>query len=68
MDQFGYGDQQVRRALKKLEEMGTATVMPLGSPIGSNRGVNTRDMIKIIILISIILFQIIKKGLSNKCH
>jgi len=34
---------------KKLEEMGTATVMPLGAPIGSNRGVNTRDMIKIII-------------------
>ncbi|MDK1022401.1 MAG: thiazole synthase [Candidatus Hydrogenedentes bacterium] len=34
---------------KKLEEMGTATVMPLGAPIGSNRGVNTREMIKIII-------------------
>ncbi len=34
---------------KKLEEMGAATVMPLGSPIGSNRGVNTREMIKIII-------------------
>ncbi len=34
---------------KKLEEMGTATVMPLGAPIGSNRGVNTRDMIRIII-------------------
>lgn len=34
---------------KKLEEIGTATVMPLGSPIGSNRGIKTRDMIKIII-------------------
>ncbi len=34
---------------KKLEEVGTATVMPLGAPIGSNRGVKTRDMIKIII-------------------
>lgn len=34
---------------KRLEEVGTATVMPLGSPIGSNRGVRTRDMIKIII-------------------
>ena len=34
---------------KKLEEMGAATVMPLGAPIGSNRGVNTREMIKIII-------------------
>lgn len=34
---------------KKLEELGTATVMPLGAPIGSNKGVKTRDMIKIII-------------------
>ena len=34
---------------KKLEEIGTAAVMPLGAPIGSNRGVKTRDMIKIII-------------------
>lgn len=34
---------------KKLEEVGTATVMPLGSPIGSNNGLNTRDMIRIII-------------------
>ena len=34
---------------KRLEEVGTATVMPLGAPIGSNRGVKTRDMIRIII-------------------
>lgn len=34
---------------KKLEDAGCATVMPLGSPIGSNRGVKTRDTIKIII-------------------
>jgi thiazole synthase len=34
---------------KRLEEMGAATVMPLGAPIGSNRGVRTRDMIRIII-------------------
>jgi thiazole synthase len=34
---------------KRLEEIGTAAVMPLGSPIGSNRGVKTRDMIRIII-------------------
>ncbi len=34
---------------KRLEELGTATVMPLGSPIGSNRGIKTRDMIRIII-------------------
>jgi len=34
---------------KRLEELGCATVMPLGAPIGSNRGVRTRDMIRIII-------------------
>lgn len=34
---------------KRLEEAGTATVMPLGSPIGSNRGLKTRDLIKIIV-------------------
>jgi thiazole synthase len=34
---------------KKLEEVGCATVMPLGSPIGSNRGLKTRDSIRIII-------------------
>ncbi len=34
---------------KRLEELGTAAVMPLGSPIGSNRGIRTRDMIRIII-------------------
>ncbi|MBX9742105.1 MAG: thiazole synthase [Chthoniobacterales bacterium] len=34
---------------KRLQEAGAATVMPLGSPIGSNRGVETRAMIKIIV-------------------
>jgi thiazole synthase len=34
---------------RKLEDAGTVTVMPLGSPIGSNRGIRTRDAIKIII-------------------
>jgi thiazole synthase len=34
---------------KRLEEVGTATVMPLGAPIGSNRGVRTRELIEIII-------------------
>jgi thiazole synthase len=34
---------------KRLQEAGTATVMPLGSPIGSNRGIATRDQIRIII-------------------
>jgi len=34
---------------KRLEEAGAATVMPLGAPIGSNRGFETRAMIEIII-------------------
>ena len=34
---------------KRLAEVGTATVMPLGSPIGSNRGLQTRDQLRIII-------------------
>ncbi|MEO6054623.1 MAG: thiazole synthase [Chthoniobacterales bacterium] len=34
---------------KRLQDVGTATVMPLGSPIGSNRGLDTRHQIEIII-------------------
>ncbi len=34
---------------KRLQEIGTATVMPLGAPIGTNKGVKTRDQIAIII-------------------
>ncbi len=34
---------------KRLQDVGTATVMPLGSPIGSHRGLQTRDQIRIII-------------------
>ncbi len=34
---------------KRLEEAGTAAVMPLGAPIGSNRGLQTRDFLEIII-------------------
>lgn len=34
---------------KKLEDVGTAAVMPLGSPIGSNSGLLTRDFLRIII-------------------
>lgn len=34
---------------KRLQEVGVATVMPLGSPIGTNRGLATRDQIRIII-------------------
>jgi len=34
---------------KKLQDVGTATVMPLASPIGSNQGLKTRSAIEIII-------------------
>ncbi len=34
---------------KHLQEVGTATVMPLGAPIGTNKGVRTADSIAIII-------------------
>jgi len=37
---------------KRLEEVGCAVVMPLGSPIGTNNGIKTIDMIKIIIELS----------------
>ena len=34
---------------KRLEEVGVAAVMPLGSPIGSNKGLKTLDFLQIII-------------------
>lgn len=34
---------------KRLEEVGAAAVMPLGAPIGTNRGLLTRDLLSIII-------------------
>ncbi len=34
---------------KHLEDAGASAVMPLGAPIGSNKGVRTRDFIEIII-------------------
>lgn len=34
---------------KRLQDVGTATVMPLGAPIGSNRGLETRAQLEIII-------------------
>ena len=34
---------------KRLQDVGTATVMPLGAPIGSNQGIETRRQLEIII-------------------
>ena len=34
---------------KRLEDVGAAAVMPLGAPIGTNKGLKTRDLLEIII-------------------
>ena len=34
---------------KRLQEAGAAAVMPLGAPIGTNRGLQTRELIRILI-------------------
>jgi thiazole synthase len=34
---------------KRLEEVGTQAVMPLGAPIGSNKGLETKEFLRIII-------------------
>ena len=52
---------------KRLQEAGTATVMPLGAPIGSNRGVATRDQIRIIIEQAIVPV-IVDAGLGAPSH
>lgn len=36
-------------AAKRLKDAGAAAVMPLGAPIGTNRGLRTRELIKILI-------------------
>jgi thiazole synthase len=36
-------------AAKKLVDAGAAAVMPLGSPIGSNRGLRTKEMVRILV-------------------
>ena len=52
---------------KRLQEVGTATVMPLGAPIGSNRGVVTRDLIRIIIDQAIVPV-VVDAGLGAPSH
>ena len=52
---------------KRLQDAGCATVMPLGAPIGSNRGVVTRDQIRIIIEQAIVPV-IVDAGLGVPSH
>src|SRR6187397_801806 len=52
---------------RRLQDIGTATVMPLGSPIGSNRGLRTRDQIEIIIEQAIVPV-VVDAGLGAPSH
>lgn len=52
---------------KRLEEAGAATVMPLAAPIGSNRGLETRGQLEIIIEQSNVPV-IIDAGLGTPSH
>ena len=52
---------------KRLQEVGCATVMPLGAPIGSNRGVQTRDQIRII-LDQATVPVVVDAGLGSPSH
>ena len=52
---------------KRLQEAGCATVMPLGSPIGSNKGLTTRDQISIIIAQATVPV-IIDAGIGTPSH
>lgn len=52
---------------KKLEDAGAGAVMPLGSPIGSNRGIKTKELINMIIG-NIDIPLIIDAGLGRPSH
>ncbi len=52
---------------KRLQEIGTATVMPLGAPIGTNRGLKTRDQIAIIIEQAVVPV-VVDAGLGAPSH
>jgi thiazole synthase len=52
---------------RRLQDIGTATVMPLGSPIGSNRGIQSRDQIRIIIEQAIVPV-VVDAGLGAPSH
>ncbi len=52
---------------KRLQEVGTATVMPLGAPIGTNRSLKTRDQIAIIIEQAIVPV-VVDAGLGAPSH
>lgn len=52
---------------KRLQEVGTAAVMPLGAPIGTNRGLATREQLQIIIEQAIVPV-VIDAGIGAPSH
>lgn len=52
---------------KRLQEVGVAAVMPLGAPIGSNKGVVTRDQVRIIVEQAIVPV-VVDAGLGAPSH
>ena len=52
---------------KRLQDVGTATVMPLGAPIGSNQGIATKRQIEIIIAQATVPV-VIDAGLGRPSH
>ena len=52
---------------KRLEEAGAAAVMPLGAPIGTNKGLRTRDFLKIIIEQSTVPV-VVDAGIGGPAH
>lgn len=52
---------------KELESVGVESVMPLGSPIGTNKGVSTRELVKILIA-EINIPIIVDAGIGKPFH
>ncbi|MFA5038443.1 MAG: thiazole synthase [Candidatus Omnitrophota bacterium] len=52
---------------KRLQDAGVASVMPLGAPIGTNKGVLTRDMIRILVE-SLNVPVIVDAGIGRPSH
>jgi len=49
---------------KKLVQVGAAAVMPLGAPIGTNRGLKTKELLKILIEDKVQEQKIIELGIT----
>jgi thiazole synthase len=52
---------------KRLEGVGCASVMPLGSPIGTNRGIRTKDALEMIIANALVPV-VVDAGLGSPAH